>query len=309
MLMQASFEYITEIGATSLYSDTDSIAFRATPEQYALYETRFVPVEKTFGGMKLEGVYKRLVTIGPKKYACVKEDGSYDWAANGLPAKCNTNVDILAKFERVLSGKVEEADYFSITAGSDFELRHTTGAKKRLRFICLKGRVEDGAVKTWESYEEFQEHARKIQPVGWDVVIPEKDAVVEEDEPAESQEQEVHGVQRVHKKRKVAAVEKPAKVPQYVYILEAECGSTYVGYSPEPDRRLRQHNGELPGGAEITAGKQWQRRYLFGGFVSANEALSFEAILDTKTVSQCSEWEATAADLIANKFTHIHRVQ
>ena len=123
--------------------------------------------------MELEDTCSRLLTIGPKKYACVHEDGSYHWNANGLPAKCNTKTDVLAKFERVLKGSVEDADYFSITAGSDFELRHTTGASKKLRFICLKGKVEgegqDTRIRWWDSEEEFKAHARSLTPIGWDV--------------------------------------------------------------------------------------------------------------------------------------------
>ena len=62
--------------------------------------------------MELEGEYRRFVTVGPKKYCCVKDDGSYEWACNGMPAKSNTQTDVLRKFEAVLEGQVVDIDYF-----------------------------------------------------------------------------------------------------------------------------------------------------------------------------------------------------
>lgn len=53
-------------------------------------------------------------------------------------------------------------------------------------------------------------------------------------------------------------------------------GKTYVGATVNPDRRLRQHNGELSGGARATAGRRWRRRFLVGGFREEREALRFE---------------------------------
>jgi hypothetical protein len=39
----------------------------------------------------------------------------------------------------------------------------------------------------------------------------------------------------------------------YVYLLESSCKhATYVGATTDPDRRLRQHNKELAGGAVAT---------------------------------------------------------
>jgi hypothetical protein len=135
MLMQCSFQFLAKIGAKLLYTDTDSIAFSGTPEQWKVYSDRFVPTKKTFGGMELEGEYRRRVTIGPKKYACIKDDRTYEWACNGLPARHNTKTDVLGKYLKVLSGEVVKADYFSINATTDFRLLHTTGASNNLRFI------------------------------------------------------------------------------------------------------------------------------------------------------------------------------
>ena len=53
-------------------------------------------------------------------------------------------------------------------------------------------------------------------------------------------------------------------------------GKTYVGATVNPDRRLRQHNGELAGGARATAGRVWTRRFLVDGFADERAALRFE---------------------------------
>ena len=127
---------------------------------------------KTFGGMDLEGKGKRLVTIGPKKYVFVKESGDYEWKANGIRARQNIHVDVLTMFERVLAGNVEQVDHWAITAGADFELRHSVpGEYKKLRFICLKGAVEDDGIRWWKDEVEFTEHAERIHPIGF---IPKK---------------------------------------------------------------------------------------------------------------------------------------
>jgi structure-specific endonuclease subunit SLX1 len=69
-------------------------------------------------------------------------------------------------------------------------------------------------------------------------------------------------------------------VPWYVYLLESSSGATYVGATVDPDRRLRQHNGELKGGARATAmkcakGETWKRICMVGPFGKI-EALRFE---------------------------------
>jgi predicted GIY-YIG superfamily endonuclease len=69
-------------------------------------------------------------------------------------------------------------------------------------------------------------------------------------------------------------------VPWYVYLLESSSGATYVGATIDPDRRLRQHNGEIKGGARATAmkcakGETWKRVCMVGPFGKI-EALRFE---------------------------------
>ena len=39
----------------------------------------------------------------------------------------------------------------------------------------------------------------------------------------------------------------------FVYLLRCSDDSLYAGVTTDPERRLRQHKGELPGGAKYTA--------------------------------------------------------
>lgn len=60
------------------------------------------------------------------------------------------------------------------------------------------------------------------------------------------------------------------------YCLVSETGKTYVGFSTNVDRRLRQHNGELQGGAKATKGGSWKRILTVTGFPTQQAALQFE---------------------------------
>ena len=65
--------------------------------------------------------------------------------------------------------------------------------------------------------------------------------------------------------------------PWFCYMLASTDGrKTYVGATVNPDRRLRQHNGEICGGAHATKGRSWKRRFLVGGFADERAALRFE---------------------------------
>lgn len=68
--------------------------------------------------------------------------------------------------------------------------------------------------------------------------------------------------------------------PWYVYLLVSSSGATYVGATVDPDHRLRQHNGELVGGARATKarlgkGETWRRHCYVGPF-EKRDALRFE---------------------------------
>lgn len=47
------------------------------------------------------------------------------------------------------------------------------------------------------------------------------------------------------------------KNKNYCYILRNN-NRTYIGYTLDPHRRIRQHNGEISGGARSTKGKFWE---------------------------------------------------
>jgi len=67
----------------------------------------------------------------------------------------------------------------------------------------------------------------------------------------------------------------------FVYLLEATNKSTYIGATVNLDRRLRQHNKELSGGAVATTskvlkGETWRRHCYVSGFPTWQAALQFE---------------------------------
>ena len=65
--------------------------------------------------------------------------------------------------------------------------------------------------------------------------------------------------------------------PWYCYVLVSIPDRfTYVGATVNVDRRLRQHNGELCGGAKYTKRSQWVRHLHVEGFPNQSAALSFE---------------------------------
>jgi structure-specific endonuclease subunit SLX1 len=60
------------------------------------------------------------------------------------------------------------------------------------------------------------------------------------------------------------------------YCLLSEQQTTYVGFTVDLERRLRQHNRELTGGARATHGKSWKRILSVTGFPTKQSALQFE---------------------------------
>ena len=65
-----------------------------------------------------------------------------------------------------------------------------------------------------------------------------------------------------------------------IYLLiNSENNCTYIGITNNPERRLRQHNGEIKGGAKYTSFKKGNGKWEFYGFilgVDKHEALSIE---------------------------------
>jgi len=67
----------------------------------------------------------------------------------------------------------------------------------------------------------------------------------------------------------------------YVYLLLSSNGATYVGATVDLERRLRQHNKEIKGGAHATGikvakGENWIRAAHVSGFPDWQAALQFE---------------------------------
>lgn len=67
----------------------------------------------------------------------------------------------------------------------------------------------------------------------------------------------------------------------YVYLLLSSDNATYVGATVDVDRRLRQHNKEISGGAHATGakvakGETWLRACHVSGFPDWQAALQFE---------------------------------
>ena len=67
----------------------------------------------------------------------------------------------------------------------------------------------------------------------------------------------------------------------FVYLLVSSDNATYVGATVDLDRRLRQHNKEIVGGAHATGikvakGETWRRHCYVAGFPDWTAALQFE---------------------------------
>ena len=68
------------------------------------------------------------------------------------------------------------------------------------------------------------------------------------------------------------------QVEWWVYVLQSDSAArTYVGITVDRDRRLAQHNGDLPGGARSTrAGRPWSVATSYGPFDERGDALRAE---------------------------------
>ena len=67
----------------------------------------------------------------------------------------------------------------------------------------------------------------------------------------------------------------------FVYLLLSTSGTTYIGATIDLERRLRQHNGEIVGGAKATKikvskGETWRRACYISEFPTWQAALQFE---------------------------------
>ena len=67
----------------------------------------------------------------------------------------------------------------------------------------------------------------------------------------------------------------------YVYFIQSTNGSTYIGATMDLDKRIRQHNKEIKGGATATSikvnqGEAWSYVCYVENFPTWNAALQFE---------------------------------
>jgi predicted GIY-YIG superfamily endonuclease len=71
-------------------------------------------------------------------------------------------------------------------------------------------------------------------------------------------------------------MEKQERPWSFYIIYNNKC--TYAGVSPDPVRRLRQHNSEIKGGAKYTTSKGpgWKHFCLVSGFQDKIQAMQFE---------------------------------
>ncbi|KAI5857436.1 hypothetical protein GGS23DRAFT_587376 [Durotheca rogersii] len=86
------------------------------------------------------------------------------------------------------------------------------------------------------------------------------------------------------------ALLKPIPPLYTVYILRSTVrnSSLYIGSTPNPPRRLKQHNGDVPGGAARTSRtklRPWEMVGLVSGFPGMVAALKFEWALNNSHIS------------------------
>ena len=62
----------------------------------------------------------------------------------------------------------------------------------------------------------------------------------------------------------------------HVYCLESVRKKVYIGATVDVDRRLRQHNREIKGGAKATRNHTWRRMCYVSSFPDWQSALQFE---------------------------------
>jgi structure-specific endonuclease subunit SLX1 len=67
-----------------------------------------------------------------------------------------------------------------------------------------------------------------------------------------------------------------------VYLI-SDGTRTYVGCTTNMKRRLRQHNGEIKGGARATRGRRWHLVLFVAGFPNKSSAMTWEAVVKKRT--------------------------
>ena len=63
----------------------------------------------------------------------------------------------------------------------------------------------------------------------------------------------------------------------YCYLLmDNKLEKSYIGITNDLEKRLRQHNGEIVGGAKYTRGLEWNRMCYIKNFIDKQALLQFE---------------------------------
>jgi len=101
-----------------------------------------------------------------------------------------------------------------------------------------------------------------------------------------------------------------------VYILiNSSSNKTYVGMTNNPTRRLRQHNGELVGGAKYTTSNKGEGEWLFYGFIrnlSKSMALSIEKKIQKRSRKMKGnpiERRIMAINNVLNEYNEINEIK
>jgi len=78
-----------------------------------------------------------------------------------------------------------------------------------------------------------------------------------------------------------------------LYVLSSRRhAGTYVGIALDVQRRLRQHNGELPGGARHTrGGRPWRLAAQYGPYATRAEAQRAEHLLKRRRGAERLAWD------------------
>lgn len=99
-----------------------------------------------------------------------------------------------------------------------------------------------------------------------------------------------------------------------VYVLiNTESNKTYVGITNKPERRIRQHNGDLVGGAKYTKINKGDGQWQFYGFIKNLEkipSLSLEKKIQIKSRKMSGtpiERRLKAINNILNEYNEINQ--
>ena len=71
--------------------------------------------------------------------------------------------------------------------------------------------------------------------------------------------------------------------PWFVYLLECADGTLYCGITTNMERRLGQHNGQVPGGARYTRGRRPVRLLASRACNGKSTALRLEKAVKSRT--------------------------